>query len=83
MAEAKTEAKCRCGYDGHGPHPCHSNNYTCRRPARKIVGGVPAAELQREPRMGQVHTWVCTDCLPDPVSTSYSISCYSISSEKE
>ena len=55
---------CRCGWDGQGDHPCHRNNYTCRKPA-KIRYYEPTklyALAGVQMKMSVVDTWACDEC---------------------
>jgi hypothetical protein len=55
---------CRCDWDGTGDHPCHSNGYGCRKPAKErfyeptIRYALAGAQL----KMSVTQTWACDEC---------------------
>lgn len=55
---------CRCGYTGEGPHPCHGQGYTCRRPATRRLYEQPApySLAGMQPKISAVETWACQEC---------------------
>lgn len=67
------KALCRCGYDGTGPHPCHGQGYTCRRPAtQRIYNQRPAHLAGVQLKLSVDITWACDDCwakFADPATT--------------
>lgn len=61
-----TEAACRCGHTGNGPHPCHAKNYTCRKPATRRIYNLHTVGLAgTQPKLGANDTWACDDCWAD------------------
>lgn len=54
---------CRCGYTGEGPHPCHGQGYTCRRPAERRLYATPRTSLAgMQMKVGVAETWACEEC---------------------
>jgi hypothetical protein len=55
---------CRCGYTaGAGPHPCHGNNYRCKRPAEQRFYNATAVSLSGMQMKLQVNdTFACDIC---------------------
>lgn len=56
---------CRCGYDDKdgGPHPCHGQGYTCRKPAtQRFYGLRPVALAGASMKFGASETWSCDSC---------------------
>lgn len=54
---------CRCGHAGDGPHPCHFNAYTCRKPAaRRFYDPYPAALSGFQMKLVVSETWACEEC---------------------
>lgn len=58
---------CRCGHAMHadGPHPCHGEEYTCRKPAKarfiaKPLGSYALAGMQM--KMTGYLTFACDEC---------------------
>lgn len=55
--------RCRCGYDGNGPHPCHGNGYTCRKPAQQRLCSPRFVSLAgNQMKLGVTETWACDAC---------------------
>lgn len=53
---------CRCGWDGQGEHPCHADEYTCRRPARRrFYGARPVALAGVQFKLQASDTWACDE----------------------
>ena len=54
---------CRCGYvEGTGPHPCHYNGYTCRKPATFRLYGLYLPCLAGvQMKLGASGTWACAE----------------------
>ncbi len=55
--------KCRCGFNGTGDHPCHSNGYSCGKPAKHRfynAKGVALTGLQMKVQMND--TYACDEC---------------------
>lgn len=54
---------CRCGHDkkSNEPHPCHWQDYTCRKPSllRFILNN--AGLSGSTPKFGANDTWACDD----------------------
>lgn len=54
---------CRCGHDGTGPHPCHGEGYSCRKPAKQRFYNPQLVSLSGVQMKVQVtDTWACDDC---------------------
>jgi hypothetical protein len=57
------EDRCRCGYTGVGPHPCHAEMYTCRRPAKhRIYVTGPATLPGAQMKFSAAETYACDEC---------------------
>lgn len=55
--------KCRCGWDGQGEHPCHGNNNTCRKPAkRRLYDARPVALAGVQMKFQASETFACDAC---------------------
>lgn len=56
-------AKCRCGHEGTGPHPCHGSGYQCRAPASsRLYNARPVALSGIQFKLGVSETWACDAC---------------------
>ena len=54
---------CRCGHSGDGPHPCHNDGYTCRKPAtQRFYGAHLTCLAGMQMKYGMHDTWACDDC---------------------
>lgn len=54
---------CRCGYNGEGGHPCHGNNYTCRKPAtRRFYSPRMVGLAGMQMKLEASETWACDAC---------------------
>lgn len=54
---------CRCGHDGEGPHPCHFNLYTCRKPAvLRLYNPAAVALAGMQMKVQMTETWACEEC---------------------
>jgi hypothetical protein len=54
---------CRCGYSGEGEHPCHYNEYSCRKPAKHRFYSPKAAVLAGlQFKLEVLDTWACDEC---------------------
>lgn len=65
-----TTKPCRCGHIGEGPHLCHAQGYTCRKPAERRFydpyNGAAAWSLAGAmPKMSVSETWACDECWAD------------------
>jgi hypothetical protein len=57
------QTKCRCGFDGNGPHPCHNNGYSCRKPAaQRFYNPTPVALAGVQMKLEMSETWACDEC---------------------
>jgi hypothetical protein len=58
-----SDAKCRCGYDGNGDHPCHGGNYLCKRPATQRFYDCKFVSLAgMQMKVQTSDTWACDEC---------------------
>lgn len=54
---------CRCGHDGGDIHPCHGDEYRCRKPATLRWYGARAIALAgMQMKLECSDTWACDDC---------------------
>jgi len=58
------EDKCRCGHETGGEHPCHGNQYRCRKPAiqRFVNQRTPYALAGTQMKFSAYDTWACDNC---------------------
>jgi hypothetical protein len=62
-ARPRGASRCRCGYDGVGPHPCHGDGYTCGRPAEfRLYDVRPVALAGMTFKLQGTDTWACDAC---------------------
>ena len=55
--------RCRCAHIGEGPHPCHGQAYTCRKPAtRRLYNPTLPALAGMQMKVQATETWVCDEC---------------------
>lgn len=54
---------CRCGWDGVGDHPCHGDQYQCKKPAKqRFYNPYPTALSGFQMKLGVSETWACDRC---------------------
>lgn len=59
----KDLSQCRCGHAGEGPHPCHANEYTCRKPAtRRWYNARMVGLAGMQDKFEVSDTWACDEC---------------------
>lgn len=56
---------CRCGHEGEGEHPCHGEDYTCRKPAKRYFydgTSLRFALAGMQMKLSVSDTWACDGC---------------------